>query len=465
MDQTSDCGDCVMVNGEASITVKINPSQYGKEEAKLNLSRIRTFAKEPCGFEDLNTGKAKAFNSSLNGCATINTIKDFPTVNAPDDIPEYPFDLKEASSFFGHVLVGENATKMKAFYKYLEEGFWEDAKDFAYMFVPFAGSIDGFVKAANKCSEEGGCDVNGLILSGVAAIAESTLGGRAIVKTLGATFKGIYKLGKMAVDSPGGKALVDGFTVVSQELRQLGGLTAEVVAEKYGQALATTLEGFQKYGGNKYVKRAGEIANHIKATLGKPIKEAWEEFVTKFKPRANSNCGSPGSISSVQPQTSPTCNIFRNRAGMVVDKIAQEQADDLVATAVSLVGSLRYRIKTALDDPESFNLLKNTISCINPHAISDCKKEIESKVMNLTLAVSKDPQTDKYIVSAFGGAHSSAKNYLKALVKDVPGFSNTLLLENLDPSDIANGANHAERIMYSHLKASGIQDADMVIGI
>jgi PKD repeat protein len=311
LDQTSDCGDCVMVNGEASITVKIDPSQYGKEGAKLNLSRIQTFAKEPCGFEDINSGKAKAFNSSLNGCATINTIKDFPTVNAPDDIPKYPFDLKEASSFFGHVLVGENGTKMKAFYKYLEEGFWEDAKDFAFMFIPLAGSIDGFVKAANKCSEEGGCDVNGLILSGVAAIAESTLGGRVIVKTLGATFKGIYKLGKMAVNSPGGKAIVDGFTIISQELKQLGGLTAEVVAEKYGQALATTLDEFQKFGGKKYIKRAGEIVNELKTALGKSFKETWEKFTQDFQVCPTS--GNAGITAQARPPTICTTEVHPGR--------------------------------------------------------------------------------------------------------------------------------------------------------
>jgi hypothetical protein len=95
---------------------------------------------------------------------------------------------------------------------------------------------------------------------------------------------------------------------LSNYLRQLGGLTAEVVGEKYGQALATTLEGFQKYGGNKYVKRAGEIANHIKGTLGKPIKEAWGDFVTKFKP-PGSPTGCPGAAITSLSLTS--CSVFR----------------------------------------------------------------------------------------------------------------------------------------------------------
>jgi hypothetical protein len=342
LDQTSDCGDCVMVDGEASITVKINPSQYGKEGAKLNLSRIQTFAKQPCGFEDPNNGKAKAFNATLNGCATINTIKDFPTVNAPDDIPKYPFDLKEASSFFGHVLVGENATKMKDFYKYLEEGFWEDAKDFALDFIPLLGSVDDFVEAAVKCGQMAECDATALVMSGVSAIVQSTPAGGVLAKSLGKAFRGVYKVGTLIKNSPEGKAIRDGFEAIT---KQLTGLTPAEIERKYGRALGDTLEALRKFGGNPYVKQAGKIVGKI--ILRRVVTEAWGEFNSLFKACST---GVTSNRVVLQIENNSACKSTRH--GMLIESTPLGRERQQVA--IRLYDRLQIEVDIMTDE----NLLK-----------------------------------------------------------------------------------------------------------
>jgi hypothetical protein len=244
-----DCLDCIMKDGKAYIEVSVNPRDYaidpndgpGGTTKTLDLTAITvsndaTYKKdlrvlnpdgtlrpsETCSAyypdDDQDSQILTAANQKVLGCARLDkngtaggadgkVSSLVPELTSRPAAVTYPI-LESSERFFGKVVIGATAEKVKAFNLYLKEGIWKDVRNIVD-WIPVLGSSLAFfdaIQACNKATEEAKrCDAVGLIWAGFLA------GGDALTLGFGGTAvkfgtAGITKFFKLFKFSEGGFA-------------------------------------------------------------------------------------------------------------------------------------------------------------------------------------------------------------------------------------------------------------------
>jgi hypothetical protein len=180
---SSDCGDCVMVNGQANINVKINPSVYDMKKTNaetLEFKQLTLWGNnrlnangEPECLTNASDGTPQITGMYLYGCSTIDTVYKAP--EGTEFIPEssYP-DLENAVQFApnGRIFVFDDAVEIRQF-RQLLKGTIVIMYDLIKA-LPTIGSWVQFFEYLNTCLEKNPqekCNTAGLFLSLVDAVS------------------------------------------------------------------------------------------------------------------------------------------------------------------------------------------------------------------------------------------------------------------------------------------------------
>lgn len=185
---SSDCGDCLMVNGRGSITVRMPLNSFTVGQNALDFTTITVGTDNGCEL----VGSAVGYYSLAN-CASVATSYNYPTGNAPA-IAAYAYPAH--AKFLGHLVFGETAQAVADFRTYTQEGFYDDLKNYVLGPIPFIGSGRDFMEAVNALKENGvsRSTVASTFLSSVGVVADVAPAVAVGYKTLFKSFK-LSKLG------------------------------------------------------------------------------------------------------------------------------------------------------------------------------------------------------------------------------------------------------------------------------
>ncbi|NJK45672.1 MAG: hypothetical protein HC933_16670 [Pleurocapsa sp. SU_196_0] len=207
---TTSCDDCVMVNGKAFVKVRVFVPAFKITGEKIDLSRFKLFANPSCGNDNSPwVGKVRDF-AQVFGCTTVTTSNAVPSGTEPIEPFAYPISSVTAN-FFGHVVAGDTAEAVTKFYAYLQEGFWNDTRDFVLGFVPFIGSGGELLSAIKSCRPQ--CNAVVLVLAGAGVAADAIpVIGDALVPYLKSLKVSLLPGGKAGASNAIGKVVNDGLT-------------------------------------------------------------------------------------------------------------------------------------------------------------------------------------------------------------------------------------------------------------
>jgi PKD repeat protein len=168
----SDCGDCVMVNGKAYVTVRLFVADYGMAGNYINTDTLTLMGGESasCGFD--TSPWSAGSKRYLNNCMSV-----FPSHLAPNGVAtlqplKYPMPAY-TYSFLGHVIAGKSPAEILVIEENMKKQAWEDVKTFVVdNMVPFYSSGKAFVEAVGACATQHQCNPAGIFLAGVGVIAD-----------------------------------------------------------------------------------------------------------------------------------------------------------------------------------------------------------------------------------------------------------------------------------------------------
>jgi PKD repeat protein len=182
-DFLSDCGECAMINGRSYINITIPVNQYTKLQSTLDLSTIAlgTDTSTKCGLDNISNTFVKY---GLNGCVLVGTSSVYPTASAPV-ISDYTYPIGDPTKFFGHIVFGETADKVRKFEDGVNGGFFNDAvdglKETLINQIPFYGSGKQFSQALDNYRQQGPSvgSVANVFLAGLGVAADFVGAGEA----------------------------------------------------------------------------------------------------------------------------------------------------------------------------------------------------------------------------------------------------------------------------------------------
>jgi hypothetical protein len=186
---SSDCGDCVMVNGKASIRVTFDPIRFSNQSAfTLDLSRIiMTNDQQNC------TASSEYISKNLGmwmwGCLIMNTTNDKPV--GLENVTPLPYNFtSDLAAFQGKVMIGETPLQRLQFYGEIAT-FGLKVVEQLVDFIPVLGSTKAFFAALEQCrtapTRGQPCDYVSLIFAGVGVVAD-------IIPGIAIAYQGLKKL-------------------------------------------------------------------------------------------------------------------------------------------------------------------------------------------------------------------------------------------------------------------------------
>ena len=246
---TSDCGDCVMVNGKATMRVTLPVSK----DAAFDLTNFKLYATPSCDYDNAWLDTRYGY---LRGCSSVTATHAAPT--GLQNVEPFPFEISPlALAAFDTVAVGGDVAQREAFYKNFGDTSVEVIK-FGIGLLPFIG--DGVDLTAQALNFVRGKDVDYFLVffaTGGLAIDLGT-GGLGDITT---PIKVVYKLSKQAVEEGVGGVFAE---VMQQALRDLvdNGASIKVTIETLGEQF-TTLSRLSISGGPAAIKSADQLARGL----------------------------------------------------------------------------------------------------------------------------------------------------------------------------------------------------------
>jgi hypothetical protein len=179
---TSDCGDCVMVNGRATIRVTIPVAK----DASFDLSSFKLYATPDCSWD---ANWVQTTFGALRGCTNVTASYDAPT--GLQNIEPFPYPLSpNALAAFNTLAQGGDIAERQAFYKNFADTTIGVVK-FGLNFLPFiSDGVDMLGQAYNAATGQAVDPV--LATLAMAGLVLDTLTGG--VGDVTALFKASYKL-------------------------------------------------------------------------------------------------------------------------------------------------------------------------------------------------------------------------------------------------------------------------------
>jgi PKD repeat protein len=339
---TTDCGECVMENGKAYIEVTMPNTAYALASAGLDLSQVSLYGNPNCGTDNSDWVTKMPDSALLNNCNTVTATYVPPTGIA--GIPDFKYPIPtETTMFRDHILTGGLATDVNKWRSYVQDGIWDDAKNFVNDFIPFLGSGKNFLAAVKACQVQT-CSVLGygaIVLAGVAVVAD-------VVPATGviyAKFAKVFKPSRLTT-----KGVSNGLEQVIKE-----GVDATKTVDGLGTALETAF--------GKVVTGIGECGPDCADRVEAAFKVYTDEQLLDAKTvlgKVNTDFQNPkytalnlSSFERIEDIEASVYCIARGFVSGVSASLGTERAravkKNLCPTSVTKVGDLVTRVTATLD--------------------------------------------------------------------------------------------------------------------
>ena len=251
---SSDCGDCVMENGKSFIEFTMPSNAFPLTGAQIDLTQISMYGNPNCGVDNSAWIATMPDFGRLDNCTTVTATYDPPT--GISGIPDYKYPIPaESAQFFGHVLIGADAAAVTQWRSYLQDGIWDDAKNFVINFIPTIGSGKNFMATVKACQTQecGVLGVGAIVLAGVGVVVDVL----PVTHALYAKFAGVFKISRFAT-----KGISNGLEQVIKE-----GVDATKTVDGLGTDLETTFGNVAKSINECGPSCSGEADNVVKAVV------------------------------------------------------------------------------------------------------------------------------------------------------------------------------------------------------
>ncbi len=183
------CGDCVMIEGRAFMRMELDPWMFANSDLQNGGGATQTldFSKLKLTNDSGSCGEAESpiFKRTflgLNGCSVVDTSSVMPMgMDEPEPVA-YPL-LEETFTILGQTFIGSKAERDEITREKINK-MGDELKNQLINLLPVIGSVKVFIEGIKGCmdaTKEGKqCDAIGLILSGVAVIADAAIIGKLV---------------------------------------------------------------------------------------------------------------------------------------------------------------------------------------------------------------------------------------------------------------------------------------------